>query len=70
MAKLTKKQMILNHLKRGWSITPHQAKEKYRCMSLSQRIGDLIQEGHNIHRGRIKTEDGYCGYYKLIKAAG
>lgn len=66
---MTKKQQILSHLKRGWWITPAQAVEKYNCYSLSQRIGDLIEEGHDIHRGRMKTKDGYCGHYKLIKAA-
>ncbi len=54
----TKKQRILSHMKKGRWITPAQAFSKYGCLSLSQRIGDLIQEGHNIQKDWLVTDTG------------
>lgn len=53
-----KKSLILSHIKRGWWINPRQCIEKYGCMTLSQRIGDLREEGWPIEKDWLVTDSG------------
>tara|TARA_Y100000592_G_scaffold84693_1_gene135894 strand:+ start:302 stop:580 length:279 start_codon:yes stop_codon:yes gene_type:complete len=46
--KLTQKEMILQHLKEGKSITPIDALRKFGCFRLSDRIFVLRKEGNDI----------------------
>ena len=65
MTTHTQKDKILSHLKRGWWITPMQCIDKYRCLTLSQRIGDLIQEGWPVQKDWEKTESARVRKYRL-----
>lgn len=51
---------ILNHLKRGWSLTPLQALSKYGCNRLAARIRELREQGHRIHTDiiTVTTSEG------------
>lgn len=55
---------ILEHLKRGLSITPLEALQKYGCMRLGARIWDLHKEGYDI-RCELVNDNGkrYARYY-------
>jgi len=48
--KLTKKQMITNHLDAGKSITSEESFELYHATRLSGIIFDLIKDGYPIHK--------------------
>lgn len=52
---MTQNEMILNHLVKGFSLTPRQALESFGCMRLAARINDLRKEGHNIERRLVKV---------------
>lgn len=41
---MTHKRQLFNHLLAGKSITPLQALNEYKCMSCSQRLGDLRRD--------------------------
>jgi len=45
---MTKKEQILNHLKKGYSITPQFAYQQFHSMRLGAIIWELIQEGYYI----------------------
>lgn len=63
---MTKKDAIRTALLAGEVLTPLVALNKYRCLSLSQRVGDFIKEGIQVksekvegqpyHRYWVKTE--------------
>jgi len=40
--------MILDALRSGRSLTPHDALREYKCFRLAARVYDLRKEGHNI----------------------
>jgi hypothetical protein len=48
MARMSQKQMILEHLKSGDSITPADALREYGCMRLAAVI-HLLREDHDIN---------------------
>lgn len=50
-------QQIKSHLNRGWKLTPLQALEKYGCMRLAARIGELRNAGMNIITRKV-TRNG------------
>lgn len=50
---MSKKSRLLIHLKRGHSVTVKDSMRLFGLNSLSQRIGELRREGHNIHSGLI-----------------
>lgn len=54
--KTTVKQMILEHLKSGKSITPLEALTEYNCLSLAQRVYDLSREGYSINREMVQDK--------------
>jgi Helix-turn-helix domain len=55
---MSQSNQILEHLKQGHSITVTQALSMFGCYALSQRIGDLKRQGHNIVSKMIKTAAG------------
>jgi hypothetical protein len=54
----TQAGQILRALQAGEKLTPLEALEKYRCLSLSQRVGELVRMGWPIVRDRVKTHSG------------
>ena len=58
---------ILEHLKKGLSITPLEALNLCGCFRLSARIWNLRHEqGYNIITERVKTSSGkYVAQYRL-----
>jgi hypothetical protein len=59
---MTKKEHILNHLKRGMSITLLQSLTLYRCTSLAQRIKELRDEGYHIENRWDSPKKNYAKY--------
>lgn len=49
---------LLNALKQGEKLTPLSALEKYRCFSLSQRMGELRRAGWPIVSQMVKLNSG------------
>ena len=59
-------KQILDHLKRGTSITPMGALRLYGCFRLAARIYELRADGHDIVTIKEPTDDGkYIARYKL-----
>ena len=50
--------VILAHLRKGHSLTPHQARKLCGCDRLGARIYDLTQRGHHIDRRLVKLASG------------
>ena len=55
---MTQRQEILAYLESGDVLTPLIALEKFGCMALSQRCGELIRQGHPIERVWTKLKNG------------
>lgn len=56
---------ILEYLKKGYSITPMSALEKFNCFRLGARIFDLKNKGHEIITDMVddeKTDKRYASY--------
>jgi hypothetical protein len=49
---------LLMALKRGEQLTPLSALEKYRCFSLSQRMGELRRSGWPIRSSMVSVNSG------------
>ena len=49
---------ILMALKAGEKLTPLVALEKFRCLSLSQRVGELKRAGWPIHSEMVEVGSG------------
>lgn len=45
---MSQKQLILEHLMNGHSITPLEALDLFKCFRLGARIWDLKKDGHDI----------------------
>ena len=66
----SRNQTILDHLLKGYSITPAEAASQYQIYSLAEAIRDLRNVGNEIH-----TEMNYpsgrpkFGRYTLVAAA-
>lgn len=58
---------ILEHLKKGLSITPLEALNRFGCFRLSARIHDLRhKQGYDIMTERVLTSSGkYVAQYRL-----
>lgn len=69
MAMSTRSQLtqILNHLKRGRSLTAIQALNKFGCMRLSARILDLKEMGYSIASDYIKQDGKRFARYRLAE---
>lgn len=57
--KITKKKMVLDHLKKHGSITSLEAIENYGATRLSAIIFNLRKQGYNIDTVDIKSVDRY-----------
>lgn len=53
----TKKEAVKALMKKGW-ITPAMAFTKVGCLSLSQRVGELIRDGEKVDKGWYVTGSG------------
>lgn len=58
---------ILSYLKRGGRLTVLSALNMFGCYALSQRIGELKEQGHRIESRTIKTPNGkHVSEYHLL----
>ena len=65
--KVSKKQLILDYLRRHGSITPDEARIHCRkCERLAARISELRADGHNIVTDN-KTADGTAVNYAIYR---
>jgi len=69
--KLSQKDKILAYIVNNGSITPLQALQHLKCLSLSQRVGQLRREGYNIVNvgKKVSKDDGSIvtiGLYKIV----
>lgn len=58
--------LILQHLQAGHTLTPMDALNLFKCWSLSQRVTDLRQQGHDIITTMIddaETGKRYAKYH-------
>lgn len=66
--KKSQKELVLEHLQRGWSITSLEAWEKYGCSRLADVIFKLRKEGYRIDsemtngRTKLGAETQYATY--------
>lgn len=55
---MTQKQIILDQLMKGRTVTPLEALELAGSFRLSERIRELEREGYAIEKGWVKTHSG------------
>lgn len=57
----SQKERIREHLQRGGRLTPLQALQRFGCMTLSQRVGELKREGYRIGSWMrlVRTKNGH-----------
>ena len=70
--KLSKKELILDYLRKHGSITPDDARLYCRkCERLAARISELRAEGHNIITDNKDSDGNPVNYaiYRLVKEA-
>jgi len=61
-------EQILEYLKKGNTITPLEALDRFGCFRLASRINDLKNQGHCIGmemRLNLKTGKRYAEYFLL-----
>lgn len=56
---------ILRHLAKGHSLTPLTALNKFGCLSLSQRIGELKRQGWPVASKLVKVGQARVARYWL-----
>lgn len=54
----TQTEQILNHLLAGKHLTALEALQRFGCLRLAARIGDLKKEGHEIKSTRVELPNG------------
>lgn len=59
---------ILAWLVDGRSITPLQAFTAFRCLTLSQRIGELKRRGHSISSRMVAVGKKHVAEYRLTRS--
>ena len=61
---MTQTEQILNHLKRGKSITPIQALNRFGCLRLSARIWEIKESGVEV-KSKLESKNGktYAKYF-------
>jgi len=63
---MTQEEQILDHLRKGYALTPLDALKLFGCLRLGARIWDLRRKGHNIEMKVIETPGGkHVAQYKL-----
>ena len=60
-------KQILEHLQKGYSLTPLEALQKYGCFRLGARIYDLKQKGYNIHTDTITAGKKRYAQYTMAE---
>ena len=53
---MTKKEALRQAFLNGETLTPLTALNKYRCLSLSQRVGDFIKDGLPIKSEKVQGQ--------------
>lgn len=61
----TQTKSILEHLRKGYSLTPLEAFRNFGCFRLGARIWDLKQAGHNIKREIVEVSGKRVARYTL-----
>jgi len=56
--KTTQKQQILEHLKKGLTITPYESLKLFSCFRLGGVIHKLRVEGHDIKTTSVENKSG------------
>jgi hypothetical protein len=64
--KKTQNEMILAYLKKGKSITPVDALNKFGCFRLAARVSDLRKDGLNIATKFVTKEGKNYASYRLV----
>ena len=64
--KKTQNEMILAYLKKGKSITPLDALNKFGCFRLAARVSDLRKDGLNIATKFVTKEGKNYASYRLV----
>lgn len=65
---MSQNEQILQHLKRGKTLTAIEALENFGCFRLAGRIYELKSDGWPIECEKIKTDNGkMIGEYALIQ---
>lgn len=63
---MTQKQLILEHLRCGYSLTVAEALSQYGIYALSQRVGELKREGFEIVSETVELPSGkHVARYRL-----
>ena len=55
---MTQKEQILDHLRKGGSLTPLESLEMFGCLALSQRMGELRRDGWPIESHLVELPNG------------
>lgn len=63
---MSQKNLILNDLMKGQTITPIDALNNYGCMRLGSRINELRNQGYNIITTLNKEGKKYAKYHLLV----
>lgn len=63
---MSQNDKIIKHLQKGRSLTPLQALDRYGCMRLASRIGELRDRGYKIVSNRVKRGGKVYAEYRLI----
>lgn len=58
---------ILNHLKKGYKITPLEALKLFGCFRLGARIWELKKEGYKVASHLVKKNGKYVAEYEMIR---
>ena len=64
---MSQEQWILEHLEKGFTITPLEALEKFGCFRLGARIYNLIRQGHDIRSNMVRHGKKHFAQYWLAK---
>lgn len=60
------RDLILDHLMRGHTITPLEAYNLFGCMRLAARIHELRKSGHEIEMTKVTVGDTTYASYRMI----
>jgi hypothetical protein len=67
MRKESQAQKVLEHLQKGWSITPLDALYMFGAFRLSAIVYDLKKQGHDIKTDIVEKDGKHFASYSLIK---
>jgi hypothetical protein len=65
--KVSQRLQVQRHLAKGLSITPLQALEKFGCLTLSQRIGEIKRDGFKVQSTMIEVGGKRVASYTMAK---